>query len=179
MHFLLKEMPKLYLCHRWAGYPGADLVAAAVEKCDVVSYNWYHNEANEHDPPFPDLAEMRYDQLWQAHVDSSGNEKPALIGEFTVGTFESASVATGVRHASTMRQRGRIAAHFWKTALNTPNIVGAHMFRWSDQYVSGRSDGESFQNGFVTTLDYPYYEFIKEIQLFTHSMYSAEFGHVS
>ena len=167
---------KLYLCNRWAGSDVHADVQMSVNYCDVVSYNWYHNEVNEYDNPFPSLAHMNFAsrQTFISQID--GKEKPVLIGEFTISTFDGAQVASGARHATTDRQRGRISAHYWKSCLNTNNVVGALFFRWADQYITGRGDGESFQNGFVTLLDHPYYEFLDEVMKFTYSMYEADFG---
>ena len=167
---------KLYLCNRWSGYPGNNIMQKAVNYCDVVSYNWYHNEVHEYDNPFPSLTDMDYAsrQTFVSEVD--GQEKPSMLSEFTISSFDNAQVASGPRHATTDRQRGRISAHYWKSAVNTNNVVGALYFRWADQYLTGRSDGESFQNGFITLLDYPYYEFLDEVMAFTHSMYESSFG---
>ena len=179
---------KLYLCNRWAGYPtdATDkipdntedfLIGLSAQHCDVVTYNWYHNEVNEKHIPFPSISGMHYHN----GVDVLAGrvlpyDKPTMIGEFTISTFDGVNVASGPRHAPTDEQRGRIAAHYWQTALNTKNIVGAHWFRYTDQFLTGRGDGESYQNGFLSMLDYPYYDFIQEIQKFTHSMYEADFG---
>ena len=168
---------KLYLCNRWAGYPTDFLIGLSAQHCDVVTYNWYRNEVNEKHLPFPSIDGMHYHN----GVDVLAGrvlpyDKPTMIGEFTIGTFDGVNVASGARHAPTDEQRGRIAAHYWQTALNTKNIVGAHWFRYTDQFLTGRGDGESYQNGFLSMLDYPYYDFIQEIQKFTHSMYEADFG---
>ena len=164
---------KLWLCNRWSGIPSAGLLNISADFCDVVSYNWYHNEANEEESSFPTVANYTRQQVVR---DSSGREKPTIIGEFTISTFDAANVASGPRHASTDRQRGRIVSHYIKTALNTPSIVGTTFFRWADQYLTGRRDGESYQNGFVTTLDHPYYDFLDEVTNLTYYMYEPFFG---
>jgi hypothetical protein len=164
---------KLWLCNRFGNYPGTGTVSdLAFEYCDVVTYNWYHNEVNEYSPAFPHLPHMQYNQR-QSHTP---HDKPMMVGEFSIGTFDSANVASAARHATTDEQRGRIAVHYWKTAIKTSNIIGAHWFRMTDQTLLGRSDGENYQNGFTTYLDYPYYDFVNNVRAFTHSMYDEYFA---
>lgn len=43
------------------------------------------------------------------------------------------------------------------SAIENPNIVGAHWFQWQDMFVTGRGDGANATCGFVSVTDNPDY----------------------
>jgi hypothetical protein len=56
-------------------------------------------------------------------------------------------------------------------ALQTPNIVGTHWFKWSDHPTTGRYDGENYRIGIVNITDRSYKTMTGAIQNVTGSMY--------
>ena len=55
--------------------------------------------------------------------------------------------------------------------LDHPRFVGAHWFQWLDQPLTGRSDGENYQIGFVTVTDTPYPELVEAARDVAGAMY--------
>ncbi|WP_250930291.1 hypothetical protein [Aporhodopirellula aestuarii] len=142
---VLKEFAPnvLYLGSRihGSGEPHAAYTAAA-KHCDVVSVNRYQFAIVDEDLP-PDSL-----------------DKPMIIGEFHFGALDRGLLHTGLRAVSNQHQRACAYTDYVKQALENDRIVGAHWFQHTDQLVSGRSDGENFQIGFVDIVDRPYPEMV-------------------
>jgi hypothetical protein len=58
-----------------------------------------------------------------------------------------------------------------KRAIQNPWIVGAHWFRYTEQFVTGRKDGENFQVGFLDVCDSPYPELVETCRQIGDQMY--------
>lgn len=129
---------KLYLGDRFnKNVPEA--ISACARYADVVSFNKY-------DPGIEHL------QLPKGSAD-----KPVIIGEFCF-------VRGGRRHDSAdlgdvydPDYRGRAYAQYLVGALANPAVVGCHWFQWGTQPVTGRGDGENYEQGFLDTSDTPYW----------------------
>jgi hypothetical protein len=137
---------KLYLGSRLHGHDTPHgsrphLVAAAAKYCDVISINRYRFSPS-------DLRMLK------------GVDKPLIIGEFHFGALDRGMLHPGLRGLSNQVQRGHAYEHYVTQALKHPHIVGAHWFQYREQNVTGRSDGENYQIGFVDICDTPYQEII-------------------
>jgi hypothetical protein len=56
-------------------------------------------------------------------------------------------------------------------AVKNRLIVGAHWFKFSDQPLTGRKDGENYRIGFVDVADTPYPEMVKACRALAEGMY--------
>jgi len=119
------------------------IIKIAAEYCDVVSFNRYRYTCAELVPP-------------------NGGDYPIIIGEFHFGTLESGLLQPGLRYASDQQERAEFYGHYVESALTNPYIVGTHWFQLVDQSVTGRSDGENYQAGFLTVGDVPQAEIISK-----------------
>jgi len=129
---------KLYLGDRF-NKNVVDAIKACSRYADVVSFNKY---------------ELGVENL---RLPDGSDDRPIMIGEFCF-------VRGGRRHDSTClgevfdtEYRGRAYAQYIKGALQNPAIVGCHWFQWTTQPVSGRGDGENYENGFIDACDTPYW----------------------
>ncbi len=137
---------KLYLGSRLHGHAEPHgskphLVAAAAKYCDVISVNRYRFSPS-------DLRMLE------------GIDKPLIIGEFHFGALDRGMLHPGLRGLSNQQQRGYAYEHYLTQALKHPHIIGTHWFQYREQNVTGRSDGENYQIGFVDICDTPYQEII-------------------
>ena len=142
---------KLYLGCRCVG-GSANVIAAAVEHCDVISYNRYC--ASVRDIRLPD-----------------GHDAPVLIGEFHFGGLDRGAFWSGLFSAESQEDRGAKYATYVESALDNPLIVGVHWFQYGDEATTGRVDGENAQCGFVDICDTPYEETIRAARATAEAMY--------
>ena len=129
----------LYLGSRFqARTPEA--VAACARYCDAVSFNVYREELSG--------AEWaRFHAL----------EKPALIGEFHFGSTDTGLFWPGLFDTAAEEARGPAYAHYLRSVLANPDIVGCHWFQFVDEPLTGRLlDGENGHMGYVSVADVPY-----------------------
>jgi len=124
-----------------SGEPRSAYTAAA-NHCDVVSMNRYKFAIIHEDLPEGSL------------------DKPMIIGEFHFGALDRGLLHTGLRGVSNQKQRAHAYTYYVHQALENDRIVGAHWFQHTDQMVTGRGDGESYQIGFVDIVDRPYPELV-------------------
>ena len=115
-------------------------VRMAAKYCDVVSFNHYRYTAD-------DLC-----------LPEGAADKPIIIGEFHFGALDRGPLHTGLASVGSQGQRGKVYRMFLRTALRNPALVGAAWFQYGDQPVTGRTDGENYQVGFVDICDTPYAE---------------------
>jgi len=153
---------KLYLGSRVhsqnARFGGSQEVAAAAAKyCDVVSINRYRFSPSDLRIP-------------------EGAGKPIIIGEFHFGALDRGMLHPGLRAVGDQEQRAQAYRHYLEEALKHPNIVGAHWFQYREQVVTGRSDGENFQIGFVDIADRPSSELIEVARSIGERMYGLRSG---
>ncbi len=143
----------LYLGCRFAWSNGL-LRRVANEYVDVVSYNWYNDDASGLANP-------------EGSVD-----KPIIISEYHFGNQDRGVFGGGMRPCNTMRDRIAANNRYVKTALENPNVVGVQWFRYSDQITSGRDgDGENASVGMVDVCDTPVYDFVESIRKLSEGMY--------
>lgn len=158
---LKRAMPNhMYMGVRMASWGKTpEIVRASAEYADVVSYNLYR--------------EVMHDKTWAflAEVD-----KPSIIGEFHIGSFDTGYFNPGLVFAHDQEERGEMYTQYMKSVLENPYMVGAHWFQYIDSPVTGRAyDGENYNVGFVTVTDTPYQEMVEAAQAFNAKIYSARY----
>ena len=147
---------RLYLGTRIAW--GADVIyEESARYCDVVSVNIYSRR------PVRDLP--------AAAVD-----KPMINGEFHFGALDRGMFHTGLVGTRDQDERAQCYRDFVNACLDHPRFVGTHWFQWQDQALTGRSDGENYQIGFVTVTDTPYPELVQAARDIGATMYQRRFG---
>ncbi len=142
---------KLYLGCRFAWQNDA-VVRASARYCDVVSMNKYDYT----------VADLRL----PADID-----RPLIIGEFHFGAGDRGMFHPGLKPVADAAGRGDAYARYVGGALDNPQIVGTGWFQYMDQAASGRSDGENYNVGLVTTTDTPHAELIEGIRRVGYRMY--------
>lgn len=156
----MREMVKavdpnhLYLGSRINVYT-AEVVEAAVEYCDIVSFNVYQR----------DLSAASWSQF-------AGFDKPAIIGEFHFGALDRGMFHTGLQAAASQEGRALAFRRYMMSVLAHPSFVGAHWFLFYDQPLTGRTqDGENYNIGLLTVTDTPYPEMVGAARIFNDEMY--------
>jgi len=132
----------LYLGCRFSGMYDRHIVEIARENCDVVSFNIYDEL----------LSGRTADEL-AAELDF-----PVVIGEFHFGSLDRGMFDPGLRRTKDQAERAEKYAAYIREAAIAPWCVGAHWFQYLDQALTGRSDGENYNIGFVDATDDPYPE---------------------
>ena len=153
---------KLYLGSRLHGHAfphgsRQNIVAAAARYCDVLSINRYRFSPS-------DL------------VMVEGVDLPIVIGEFHFGALDRGMIHTGLRGVASQQQRAYAYEHYLKQALRHTHIVGTHWFQFREQNITGRTDGENYQIGFVDICDTPYQEIVDSARKIGRSMYELRMG---
>jgi hypothetical protein len=139
----------MYLGARFAWLVGEDVAwttqeveDVAAENCDVISFNVYLPRVD-----------ARWDFLKRL-------DKPAIIGEFNMGALDRGMFYPGVLGASSQTDRARMYQEYVRSVVDHPAFVGCHFFKYSDEPLTGRRDGENFNTGFVTVTDSVYPEMV-------------------
>jgi hypothetical protein len=131
----------LYLGCRFHGsiYDGKNTIVqnAASRHVDVMSYNIYKPSVN--------------DAKLHQEVD-----RPVIIGEFHFGTGSHGVWGFGLGPCNSLEHQAELYATYVKEAVENPQIVGTHWFKWSDHPTTGRYDGENYRIGIVNITDRPY-----------------------
>jgi hypothetical protein len=150
---------KLYLGARWDFhmYPLEDttsnwLLRIVGDYCDVISFNRYRYTCLELVPP-------------------DGVDKPVMISEWHIGTLDRGMFHFGLRFAKSLEQENLLYKNYLSQALKNEYIVGTHWFRYSDQALTGRLDGENFRIGFIDICDQPYNELVGASREIGYNMY--------
>jgi hypothetical protein len=155
-----KAVPdKLYLGARldFHMYPYEDttrnwIIKIAGEYCDVISFNRYRYTCAEVTPP-------------------EGIDKPVMIGEWHMGTLDRGMFHWGIRFALDSEQQAVFYKNYVLQALKNPYMVGTHWFKYSDQALTGRVDGENLRIGFIDVCDQPYQELVNASREMGYNMY--------
>ncbi|MDO4366763.1 MAG: agarase, partial [bacterium] len=83
---------------------------------------------------------------------------------------------TGLVGTRDQAERAQCYRDFLNACLDHPRFVGTHWFQWQDQALTGRSDGENYQIGFVTVTDTPYPELVEAARDIGATMYARRWG---
>ena len=155
---VLKEvLPNhLYLGSRIHFAPEAVWLASA-RHCDVVSHNFYEFEPS-------------YD------LPAGAPDKPIIIGEFHFGIKGRGHLVGGCVTVFDEKARAECFKHYVRACLDNPRYVGCHWFQYQNQPVSGRGDGENYNDGFVTVCDVPYPEMVEASREVAAELYTRRFS---
>ena len=129
-------------------------IQVAAQYCDVVCFNRYRFSAEDLILPF-------------------GIDKPTLIGEFHIGTFDRG--LPGLCVVANQNQRADAYYDYIEGSLNNPQIVGAHWFHYADFPFSGMRKQANYQQGFIDICDIPYPELTNAARKITYKMYGLRF----
>ena len=146
----------LYLGSRIHFAPESVWLAAA-RHCDVVSNNFYEYEPS-------------YD------LPDGAPDKPIIIGEFHFGAKDRGYFTGGCVTVYDQRERGECFKGYVRACLDNPRHVGCHWFQYQDQPLSARSDGENYNDGFVSVCDVPYPEMVAASREVAAELYTRRFG---
>ena len=154
---LKEELPNhLYLGCRIAW--GSDVIyRAAARHCDVVSVNIYNRRPVKDLPP-------------------DAEDKPLINGEFHFGALDRGMFHPGIVATRDQNERAQCYRDFVNACLDHPRFVGTHWFQWQDQALTGRSDGENYQIGFLNVADVPYPELVQAARDIGATMYVRRWG---
>jgi len=148
---------QLYLGCRFA-WVNPLAAAAAVGRCDVVSYNLYQRSVEHFEMP-------------------DNQDVPLIIGEFHFGALDRGLFHTGLVACETQEERAEAYRSYVQGALAHPQFVGCHWFKYRDEATTGRAlDAENYQIGFVDICDTPYPETIAAVREVGYGMYRLRYG---
>jgi hypothetical protein len=153
---VLKEIApnKLYLGCRFAENNPLVLRIAA-KYADVVSFNLYRDNVEGWKPP--------------VEID-----KPVIIGEFHFGSTDRGVFGPGLIGVASQKERVETFKNYVRSAIDNPQIVGAHWFQLLDEPTSGRPlDEENHQIGFLTITDTPYMDMVQAARENAMQMYQS------
>src|ERR1035438_6953557 len=114
--------------------------ARPTQYCDVIGFNAYLPRVD-----------ARWDFLKRL-------DKPAIIGEYNFGALDRGMFYPGVLGASSQADRARMYQEYVRSVADHPDFVGCHFFKYGDEPLTARRDGENFNTGFVTVTDSVYPE---------------------
>ena len=126
---------------------------AAYDICDVVSCNIYRSGVAFYAPP------------------PGAKDKPAIIGEFHIGRTDKGSPYGGLLEVPDAQKAAEAYKKYMVSAIENPNIVGAHWFQWHDMFITGRGDGANATCGFVSVTDEPDYALADAIREVSAELY--------
>ncbi len=129
----------LNLGMRFGHVPEKEVQAICKDVFDVFSFNCYDL--------YPKKEFM--DQILE------GTGLPMIIGEFHFGTVDR-GLAQSLWQVNSQQERGVAYRYYTERAYSHPGLIGTAWFQWSDQDLSGRSDGENYNCGLVDVTDRPY-----------------------
>ena len=162
--FLEKSAPnKLYLGSKFdfVYYPNQDttgswIVKLSAKYCDVIPFDRYSYTNSDFIP-----------------VDI---DKPFIIGEWGMGAVDRGLLHYGLRFADNQENRAEMYYNYVKSSLLNPFIVGVQWFKYYDQPVTGRTDGEDYNMGFLDVCDTPYPEMVSASRKIGNSMYEIRYS---
>jgi hypothetical protein len=99
-----------------------------------------------------------------------------MIGEFHFGATDRGMFHPGLRKAENQRDRADKYTAYLTEAAAAPWCVGAHWFQYLDQALTGRSDGENYNIGFVNATDDAYPELAQAAREFHAGLYPLRRG---
>lgn len=146
---------QLYLGCRFASRP-MEVVKASAEYCDVVSFNIYSRDVSEE---------------WWGFTNTLG--KPCIIGEFHFGSLDRGMFHTGLVAVANQEERGKAYQNYVKSVWKLPAFVGCHWFQYVDEPLTGRFDGENYNIGFLSVVDYPYWELVMSAREINSQVYKV------
>lgn len=151
----------IYLgCRFGFGWLNPIVIKSAFEHCDAVTFNIYQDSPNAINGKLID------DRL----------DKPVLIGEFHFGSGDRGNFWGSLCPKKSSKERTKAMKNYYKDAMKSPLIIGAHWFQYADQYTSGRFDGENGALGFIDICETPKYDMASALNEMSRKMYKLRFG---
>jgi hypothetical protein len=155
-----EELKRVAPNHLYFGSPFASsrndrAIRAAAKYCDVIGFDLYENPAY--------IAAFR---LPEGCVD-----KPTCICEWHLGACDRGMFHTSLMGTASQEERAEAYKQYVQNALGHYNFVGTHWFTIGSQEITGRWDGENYNNGFTDVCDTPYEEMIKACREVGYNMY--------
>ena len=149
---------KLYLGSRINHTKNKTVLSVCAEYADVVSINYYDYTPDTFVPP-------------------KGFNAPVMIGEFHCGTItERGMWGSGLCSGMDIQHASDLFEGYALEAIKNPLMVGAHWFKFSDQPLTGRTDGENYRIGFLDGTDTPYPEMVSACRTVAEVMYPLRFS---
>jgi agarase len=145
---------QLYLGCRFASRP-LEAVRAAVQYCDVISFNIYIRSLDTNTWAFTGML-----------------NKPCIIGEFHFGALDRGMFSPGLVQAVNQNDRGQAYQEYVRSVLSLPGFVGCHWFEYDDEPLTGRFDGENYNIGLVSGTDTPYWELVFAVRQILSEIYT-------
>lgn len=139
-------------------YPMDEIVAACAANTDVLSFNHYAIELHED-----------FERYYRE------TDKPMLIGEYGFDSFD-AGLLTAYVPVASQKERGKGFSYYTEQCAARPYFIGAHYFQYIDEPLTGRGDGETSFNGFVTITDTVYPELVKAARTTNARIYKVHVG---
>ena len=94
-----------------------------------------------------------------------------MIGEYHFGAADRNHFHPGLSDAGSQALRGDRYQTYAKSGLRNPAVVGIHWFQYTDQAITGRSDGENYNAGLVDVTDTPYPALMAAVREIGETMY--------
>ena len=98
-------------------------------------------------------------------------DKPILIGEYHFGTTDKGSFGGGLNPRRTTKERAEAFEEYLTSAIENPNVAGAHYFAWFDLSPAGRFNMANFSMGFLDICDTPDYVIVKKANNLARKLY--------
>jgi hypothetical protein len=144
---------------RWA-WIHSDYQLAGHEWLDAFSINCYQLR------PDPEMIARL--------VEKTG--KPVMIGEYHIGALDRGLPSGGIRNTRTLGESVEAYRYYIENAAAIPGLVGAHYFKWDDQHIMGRFDGENMQIGLHDITGRAYAEWVEMCQRIHPGLYEIANG---
>jgi hypothetical protein len=147
----------LYLgCRFHAGFTHEHNFSIAAKYVDVLSINIYTDAVSNYRYP------REFDQI----------DLPYIVSEFHFGALDRGMFGTGLNFAADQRNRGERYRIYMDSVLADPKCLGAHWFMMADEATAGFNGNESYNSGFLSVADQPYYEFLEQVIAYNNGLYS-------
>lgn len=139
-------------------YPMDEIVSACAANTDVLSFNHYAIELHKD-----------FDRYYREIG------KPMLIGEYGFDSFD-AGLLTAYVPVASQNDRGKGFSYYTEQCAGKPYFIGAHYFQYIDEPLTGRGDGETSFNGFVSITDTVYPELVNAARTTNARIYKVHAG---
>ncbi len=100
---------------------------------------------------------------------------PMMIGEYHFGSSDR-GMAQALWQVDSQKDRGVAYQCYTENAYAHPGLIGTGYFKWSDQDITGRGDGENYNCGFVDVTDRPYKDIVESAMLTATRLYEIHSG---
>ncbi len=102
-------------------------------------------------------------------------DMPILVGEFHFGV-PGRGLAAGLAQVADQHERGTAYRNYVENAFAHPAVVATFWYRWRDQPVTGRDDGENYNIGMVDVTDLMYRDLIRAVMETHQRVYEVHEG---